>query len=300
MVINHNISAIYAHRNVSYTNNFLTKSIEKLSSGLRINRAGDDAAGLAISERMRGQVAGLNQGMRNTQDGLSLLQTAEAALSETHSVLQRLRVLAIQSANDTYNNTDRQMIQYEVGQLLFEINRIASTSEFNRNVLLDGRYSATGVPGDATYGVGGTGYLGSIVFQVSANGGTNNRESFSIGRMSYSALGLVFTGQSGSIASISLSTRGLAISSISFIDSAIDLVSNQRSELGGFYNRLEHTLNWIGVEAENMTAAESRIRDVDMALEMSNFTKLQILSQAGMAMLAQANLKPQTILQLLG
>lgn len=269
MRINQNISALNAYRNLTVTNNALNKSMEKLSSGLRINRAADDAAGLAISEKMRGQIRGLNQAVRNAQDGISLIQTAEGALNETHAILQRMRELAVQSATDTNTNEDRAQLQAEVNQLIEEITRIASNTEFNTQKLLNGSFS-------------------SKVIHIGAN--ADQSLTVSIGNMNASGL---------SIASINISTQSGANSAISTIDAAINTVSTERAKLGAIQNRLEHTIANLSVAAENLTAAESRIRDLDMAQEIMAFTRNQILTQAGTAMLAQANAQPQTVLQLL-
>ncbi|MEW6423867.1 MAG: flagellin [Bacillota bacterium] len=274
MIINHNISALNAWRGLSQTNSALAKSLEKLSSGMRINRAADDAAGLAISEKMRGQINGLNQAVRNAQDGISLIQTAEGALNETHSILQRMRQLAVQAANDTATSADRARIQEEVDQLVAEIGRIADTTEFNTQKLLNGSFA-------------------SKIFHIGANASQNM--TITISNMGASALGLIT-----SAGNISVSTQSAADAAITKIQSAIDRVSAQRSELGAIQNRLEHTIANLGVAAENLSAAESRIRDVDMAQEMMNFTRNQILVQAGTAMLAQANMAPQAVLKLLG
>ena len=270
MIINHNISALNAWRNTAIQNGSLDKSLEKLSSGLRINRAADDAAGLAISEKMRGQISGLNQAVRNAQDGISLIQTAEGALNETHAILQRMRELAVQSVNDTNTDGDRTQLQSEVSQLMAEINRIASTTEFNTKKLLNGTASA-------------------LVFQIGAN--ANQTMTLAIGSMNTTAIG---------ISAVSIATASGATAAITAIDTAITNVSTERANLGAVQNRLEHTIANLGVAAENLSAAESRIRDVDMAQEMAKFTKTQILVQAGTAMMAQANMKPQAVLKLLG
>ncbi|WP_338825224.1 Flagellin [Moorella humiferrea] len=269
MRINQNISALNAYRNLTVTNNALTKSMEKLSSGLRINRAADDAAGLAISEKMRGQIRGLNQAVRNAQDGISLIQTAEGALNETHSILQRMRELAVQSANDTNTDEDRAQLQQEISQLLAEIDRIAQTTQFNTKNLLNGSFTGQ-------------------VIHIGANG--SQILTVTIAAMSASGIG---------VSGLSISTQTKADTAIGTIDAAIKKVSSERSKLGALQNRLEHTINNLSVASENLSAAESRIRDLDMAQEMVNFTKNQILSQAGTAMLAQANAQPQTVLQLL-
>jgi Flagellin and related hook-associated proteins len=268
MRINHNISALNTYRQLSFNNTQTAKNLEKLSSGYRINRAGDDAAGLAISEKMRGQIRGLEMASKNSQDAISLIQTAEGALNETHAILQRMRELAVQGANDTNTTADRQNIQDELNQLLSEIDRISTTTQFNTQNLLDGTFSAT--------------------FQVGANDG--QVISLSITDMDSSALG---------ISSISVGDNAAASASMSLLDAAIQNVSKERSKLGALQNRLEHTINNLETSAENLTAAESRIRDVDMAREMMEFTKNNILTQAAQAMLAQANQQPQGVLQLL-
>ncbi|MGI6574699.1 MAG: flagellin [bacterium] len=268
MRINHNISALNAWRQLGQTDNAMTKSLERLSSGLRINKAADDAAGLAISEKMRGQVRGLKQAIRNAQDGISLIQTAEGALNETHSILQRMRELAVQAANGTNDADDLSALQEEVTQLIEEIDRIATNTEFNKTTLLDGN--------------------AAITLHIGANSGQSIE--ITIGDMqAESGLG---------INAIDISSD--ADSAIDTIDAAIKTVSDERASLGAYQNRLEHTINNLNVSAENLTAAESRIRDVDMAQEMLEFTKNQILVQAGTAMLANANVRPQSVLQLLG
>jgi len=270
MRINHNIAALNTYRQLSTATTAQSKSMEKLSSGQRINRAGDDAAGLAISEKMRGQIRGLDQASRNSQDGISLIQTAEGALNETHAILQRMRELAVQGGNDTNTSDDRTQIQTELNQLISEIDRIADTTEFNTQNLLKGSFSAT--------------------LQVGANDGQTI--NFSISAMGATGLSLTAT-------SISVGDNAAASSSISTLDAAIKTVSTQRSNLGALQNRLEHTINNLDTSSENLTAAESRVRDVDMAKEMMNQTKNSILAQAAQSMLAQANQQPQGVLQLL-
>ncbi|PKR86279.1 flagellin [Heyndrickxia camelliae] len=269
MIINHNIAALNTLNRLNTASNAQSKSMEKLSSGMRINRAGDDAAGLAISEKMRGQIRGLDQAARNSQDGISLIQTAEGALNETHDILQRMRELAVQGGNDTNTSDDRTQIQTELNQLMSEIDRIADTTEFNTKNLLGGSFSAT--------------------LQVGANNG--QIINFGISAMNTTGLG-INTG-------ISVGSNASASTSISAIDAAITKVSTQRANLGALQNRLEHTINNLSTSSENLTAAESRIRDVDMAKEMMNQTKSGILAQAAQAMLAQANQQPQGVLQLL-
>ncbi|OIQ12537.1 flagellin [Neomoorella thermoacetica] len=281
MRINHNIAALNAYRNLSATNEALSKSMEKLSSGLRINRAADDAAGLAISEKMRGQIRGLNQAVRNAQDAISLIQTAEGALNESHSILQRMRELAVQAANDTYTTQDRSNIKDELLQLKAELDRIASTTEFNNQKLLNGSFKGK-------------------LFHIGANNGQNI--TLSINSMNASALGSgnITTTNLSAIANGSASAQQAAAEDlIGYLDDAIKTVSTERSKLGAYQNRLEHTIANLQTASENLTAAESRIRDVDMAQEMMNYTRDQILAQAGTAMLAQANQVPSTVLQLL-
>jgi len=275
MIINTNISAMNAHRQLGINQASGQRSMEKLTSGLRINRAGDDAAGLAISEKMRGQIRGLNQAARNAQDGISLIQTAEGALNETHSILQRMRELAVQSANDTLINADRTHLQAEVTQLLAEIDRIATTTEFNTQPLLNGTFTGT------------TG-----TFHIGANAGQT--VSLTIANMNAASLGV------GGVGGVVIDTRAGANTAITTISTAINTVSTERASLGAMQNRLEHTINNLGTASENLSAAESRIRDADIAAEMMEFTKSNILNQAATAMLAQANMAPQTVLQLLG
>ncbi|WP_139904164.1 flagellin Hag [Clostridium thermarum] len=307
MIINHNLNAMNAHRNMSANNVSSGKAMEKLSSGLRINRAGDDAAGLAISEKMRGQIRGLNQASRNSQDAISMIQTAEGALNETHSILQRMRELAVQAGNDTNESTDREEIQKEINQLTSEINRIANTTEFNNQKLLNA------TAGSTTSASGTNPAKSSFTMQVGAN--ENQTMTLEFVDMSSEALGIASTSGTTGFTSTNTVTDGtnntvnakaLDVSSassagnaISVIQTAINKVSAERSKLGAYQNRLEHTINNLSTASENMTAAESRIRDVDMAKEMMNFSKNNILSQAAQAMLAQANQQPQGVLQLL-
>ncbi|AYC28947.1 flagellin Hag [Paenisporosarcina cavernae] len=269
MRIQHNISALNTHRNLAANSSQASKNLEKLSSGFRINRAGDDAAGLAISEKMRGQIRGLDMANKNAQDGISLIQTAEGALNETHSILQRMRELAVQSANDTNTTSDRAELQKEITALVSEIDRISNDTEFNTQSLLDGTFTGKSI------------HIGANTGQVL---------TLSFGAMNASAL---------SISAVSVSTQADADGAISSIDAAISQVSAERSSMGAIQNRLEHTINNLGATSENLTAAESRIRDVDMAKEMMSFTKNNILMQAAQSMLAQANQQPQGVLQLL-
>ena len=274
MYINTNVSAINAHRNLGFNTTSMGKSMEKLSSGFRINRAADDAAGLAISEKMRYQINGYNQAMRNAQDGISLLQTGEGALTEVHSMLQRLNTLANQSSTGTYDDTDRQNLQKEVTELLAEINNISTSTNFNGIKLLAGP---------------GGGAASSVAFQVGAD---YTAISVSLG----SGINTTVLG----INALNIATAAGAQSAMALIKTAIDTVSKQRAAFGAVQNRLEHTINNVGVNAENLSAAESRIRNADMAKEMTDFTRNQILVQAGTAMLAQANALPQNVLRLLG
>lgn len=380
MRINNNVSALNAWRNLTQTDGLMSKSLERLSSGLRINKAADDAAGLAISEKMRGQIKGLNQATRNAQDAISLIQTAEGALNEVHSILQRMRELAVQSANDTNTNDDRFEIQKEVNQLASELTRIGDTTEFNTKKLLDGTFSGTfhiGANQGQTMSVAvadmraqklsvtntaatwtldkGTTNLdtasasnslsalktGSYKAEVAADGtvnlyaadgtqigsgtladagtsvtvtvtGTNylvdplvNTVTLAISDTDPTA-GVVATAAGTIKANVLQAGDGISVMSltdaekaITAVQSALDRVSSQRSNLGAIQNRLEHTIANLSVAAENLSAAESRVRDVDMAAEMAAFTRSQILLQAGTAMMAQANQKPQSVLQLL-
>ncbi len=381
MRINHNTSALNTYRQLTINNAGGAKSLEKLSSGLRINRAGDDAAGLAISEKMRGQIRGLDQASRNSQDGISLIQTAEGALSETHSMLQRMRELAVQANNGTNTGTDLDEIQKEITELKSEITRVANKTEFNTQNLLGGslgvkaadgtttiaQYSAAGITFDVsgvetgetltfartgttltltgtnsgvsqtltvasttamtagtvlnfdamgvkmTFGANvnlATGVNGGdiaadtvtttgsqLAFQIGAN--ANTTLSISISDMKANALGK--TAANANVASLDdVNVTNKAFDdNLAVIDAAIKEVSAQRSSLGAWQNRLEHTINNLGTSSENLTAAESRVRDVDMAKEMMEYTKNNILSQAATAMLAQANQAPQGVLQLL-
>jgi flagellin len=361
MRINHNISALNTYNKLSSNTAATSKSLEKLSSGLAINRAGDNAAGLAISEKMRGQIRGLDQASANANDGISLIQTAEGALNETHSILQRMRELSVQSSNDTNTDDDRAEIQKEIVQLNSEIDRIADDTTFNTKKLLSGNLggtvdqdsatttvlAVTGVATATTTGAaadtytitsGAAGELtmtntagtktqtitnangaqslnftdfgitietnagytadaavgdvvvnaGSIKFQIGADEGQDM--DLAINDMSASALG---------VDTIDLSTQAGASTAITDVDNAIKSVSSERAKLGAVQNRLEHTINNLGTSSENLSSAESRIRDVDMAAEMMEFTKNNILSQAAQSMLAQANQQPQGVLQLL-
>ena len=281
VIINTNVSALNAQRNLSSTNSKMNKTLEKLSSGLRINRAADDAAGLAISEKMRGQIGGLAQAQRNAQDGISLVQTAEGSLNEVHSMLQRVRDLKVQHSNGTLSADDKSAIESEIGQIGSEIKSIVDNTKFNGNALLN---------------------TAGFTFQV----GANDSETIGTGAVTLSgAVGTAGTGglselmaiTSAAAAQTALSTG--ALSTIAGIDNAVKNVSTVRGNLGAIQNRLESRLNNLATYQENLTASESRVRDVDMAAEMTKFTKLGILQQAGTSMLAQANQAPQSVLSLL-
>ncbi|TLS36612.1 flagellin Hag [Pseudalkalibacillus caeni] len=297
MRINHNLAALNTFNRMSANQSFASKSMERLSSGQRINRASDDAAGLAISEKMRSQIRGLNQAERNAQDSISLLQTAEGGLNEVHSVLQRMRELAVQSANDGNTDTDRAKLQEEVNELAKEITRISNDTEFNNKKLLNGSQDST----NTTNFTAATG----LTFHIGANSGQNittdigSFDAFTLGVDD--AGGAVATDSGGATATggINISTQTTADAAIDTITTAIETVSTARSSIGATQNRLEHTINNLNTSAENLTAAESRIRDVDMAKEMMEFTKNNILTQASQAMLAQSNQMPQGVLQLL-
>lgn len=283
MVINHNLSALYANRQLGVNNQSVQKNIEKLSSGMRINRAGDDASGLAVSEKLRGQIRGLNQAVRNIEDGVSFIQTTEGYLQETQDILHRLRELSVQSANGIYADADRMQIQVEVSQLVDEVNRIASHAQFNGMNILTGAFSE-----DAQ--------VRTMQIQVGANMDQNER--IYIGTMNAQALGL--QGQQGDQGIVSISTPELANQAIGTVDAALQQVSQQRADLGAYQNRFETAQRGVAVAAENLASSESIIRDANMASEMVDFVKNQILVQANTAMLAQANTQPQGVLQLLG
>ena len=281
MIINHNISAIFANRTLKFHDWDMTSDIEKLSSGMRINKAGDDASGLAVSEKMRSQIQGLRQAERNTEDGMSMIQTAEGYLQETHDILQRIRVLAVQAANGTYTPEDRQLIQVEISELVSEVDRISSQAEFNKMKLLTGAFARLRPSA-------------SMWFHMGPN--MHQRERVFIETMTSSALGLR---NPTVLTFISISTPGKANAVIGIADEALRIISKQRADLGAYYNRLEHASKGLLNAYENTQASESRIRDTDMAEQMSQFTKNQILTQAATSMLAQANQKSQSVLKLL-
>ena len=269
--INQNIAAVNSYRNLSNTQNDLSKSLEKLSSGFRINRAADDAAGLAISEGLRSQVGGLKVAARNAQDGISVVQTAEGALTEVHAILQRVRDLAVQGANDSNNEKARENIETEITSLGAELNRISEATNFNGTKLLNGDNA-------------------SLKFQVGADGDENSMIEVTLADVATTV---------ADIGALKVTDHGTAQTSIVSVDAAIQAISTNRAELGALQNRFEHTIKNINVSVENLSASESRIRDTDMASEMVSFTRAQILSQAGTAMLAQANQIPQGVLSLL-
>lgn len=279
MRINHNMSAIFANRQLQLVSDRSDKTIEKLASGQAINRAGDDASGLAVSEKMRTQINGLFQAEKNAQNGLSFIQVAEGSMSQINDIMQRIRMLSVQAANGIYSNEDRKQVQVEVSSLIEEVDRIATSAEFNRMKMLTGVFSKTSK-------------VGSIFFHVGPN--SNQRIRAFITTMSATALNLK---QGNSVRSIS--TVGSANQMIGFVDRALDKLNRQRAEMGAYYNRMENTTKALSLSYENMLAADSRIRDADMAAEMVDFTKNQILVQSSISMLAQANAKPQLILKLL-
>lgn len=279
MIINHNLSAIFAQRQLKFNNWNVDKDMEKLASGTRINRAGDDASGLAVSEKMRSQIRGLRQAERNAEDGISFIQTTEGYLQESQDILQRIRELAIQASNGIYTVEDRAQIQVEVGQLVDEMGRVARDGEFNKMRMLTGAFSDTNAGAAAT---------SSMWFHIGAN--QDQRIRAFIGDMSPKGL---------KVDGLSISTPEASNTTLGRVDMALQTLSKQRADLGAYQNRLEFTAKGLMTAYENMQASESRIRDTDMAEMMVDFTKNQILQQSGTAMLAQANLKPQSILALL-
>ena len=281
MIINHNMSSLYADRVLNISNDSIMKNMEKLSSGERINRAGDDASGLAVSEKMRSQIRGLNQASRNIENGVSFIQTTEGYLTETTDILQRVRELAVQSANGIYSDEDRMQIQVEVSQLVAEVDRIASQAQFNGMNMLTGRFAQEG--------------QSVMQFQIGANVDQNTRVF--IGTMTATSLGL--KGMQGGDEQITISTPEDANMTLAAVDAALTTVTKQRADLGAYQNRFEMAAKGVDIAAENTQSAESRIRDTDMANEMVEFTKNSILTQAGTAMLAQANSQSQTVLALL-
>lgn len=286
MIINHNLSSINANRVLFNRGEAQSSNMRKLASGMRITRAGDDASGLAVSEKMRAQIRGLDRASQNAQDGISFIQTTEGYLGETTSILQRVRELSIQSSNGIYTAEDRMQIQVEISQLVQEVDRIASHAEFNGLKMLTGRFANQASGGTPT---------ASMWFHVGAN--MDQRIQAFVGTMTAKGLGLV---NPASDETISVSAPEKANRAIGVIDEALKKVNKQRADLGAYQNRLDHVTSSVEIGAENLQAAESRIRDVNMAKEMSEMTKNQILGQAGVSMLAQANMKTQSVLKLLG
>jgi len=285
MVINHNMSAEYANRLLKVKEVDLNKNIEKLSSGMRINKGGDDASGLAVSEKLRAQIRGLNQSSKNISNGISLIQTTEGYLNETQDILHRVRELSVQSANGIYTDEDRMQIQVEVSQLVDEVNRIASHAQFNGMNLMMGAFTRATTQATPT---------ASMWLQVGSN--MDQRERVYIQTMTAQALKL----QTGQDTPINIAAPSEANKAIGLIDDALKTVSKQRADLGAYQNRFEMAAKGVDIAAENMQAAESQLRDTDMAREMVDYVKNQILTQAGTAMLAQANTKTQSAIQLLG
>ena len=285
MIINHNMSALFADRQLKINNLQLDKNMEKLSSGLRIARAGDDASGLAVSEKMRSQIRGLRQASKNAENGVSFIQTTEGYLQESQDIMQRLRELAVQSSNGIYTDEDRMQIQVEVSALVDEVDRIASHAQFNGMNMLTGRFARQ---------TGQNVITASMWLHIGAN--MDQRVQVFIGTMTSAALGVR---NAGNKQIISLSTPDGANRTIGILDAALKLVNKQRADLGAYQNRLEYAVKGLDIGAENLQAAESRIRDADMASEMVEYTKNAILTQSATAMLAQANTKTRTVLQLL-
>lgn len=284
MIINHNMSAVFANRILKFSNWNINKDIEKLSSGERINRAGDDASGLAVSEKMRSQIGGMRRAARNAEDAISFIQTTEGYLQEIQDILQRVRELAVQSSNGIYTDEDRMQIQVEVSQLIDEIDRVSSHAQFNGMNMLTGSFARP---------VGENTPTASMWFHIGAN--MDHREQVFIGTMTSRGIGMkvVATGST-----VSISTPEKSNQTIGLVDQALMMVSKQRADLGAYQTRLEFATKGLMSGFENMQAAESRIRDTDIAEQMVEFTKNQILVQSGTAMLAQANLMPQSVLQL--
>ncbi|MDE6773489.1 MAG: flagellin [Treponemataceae bacterium] len=285
MVINHNMSALYASRQLGVANLGLTKDMEKLSSGMSINRAGDDASGLAVSEKLRSQIRGLNQASKNAENGISFIQVTEGYLQETTDIIQRIRELAVQAANGIYSDEDRMQIQVEVSQLVAEADRIASQAQFNGMNMLTGRFARQ---------TGDNSVTASMWFHIGAN--MDQRMQVFIGTMTAQALGIRSL-QDESV--LTIADPDSANKAIGTIDDALTRINKQRADLGGYQNRMEYAVKGLNIAAENLQASESRIRDTDMAAEMVEFVKNQVLTQAGTAMLAQANMQSQNVLSLL-
>lgn len=284
MIINHNMSAMFAQRNEGVVTTRMIKSAEQLSSGMRINRAGDDASGLAVSEKMRSQIRGLNMAGKNIQDGVSFIQATEGYLQETTDIMQRIRELAVQAANGIYSAEDRMQIQVEVSQLVDEVDRIASHAQFNGMNVLTGRFARE---------------TGTQIMQLHVGANMDQNERIYIGDMSTRALGIVGATQGGEDAMVSVADVESANKAIGSIDAALTVINKQRADLGAYQNRFEMAYNGVAVASENLQAAESRIRDTDMAKAVVDYTRDQILSQSTTAMLAQANSSSQSVLRLL-
>jgi len=282
MIINHNMSAMFANRLLNWDTKAVNEDIQKLSSGQRINKGGDDASGLAVSEKLRAQVRGLNQAAKNIENAVSFIQTTEAYLQESQDIMHRIRELAVQSSNGIYSDEDRMQIQVEVSQLVDEVNRVASQAQFNGMNMLTGSFAQQGNR--------------SMFFQVGAN--MDQRRQIYIGTMTAQALGIQVA--QGATGNISISSTDSANKAIGQLDTALRMVSKQRADLGAYQNRFQMAAKGVQVAAENMTASESLIRDADMATEMVQFVKDSILVQSATAMLAQANVQPRSVLQLLG
>lgn len=286
MIINHNMSAMFAQRQLKNNDLNLNKDMAKLSSGMRINRASDDASGLAVSEKMRAQIRGLNQASKNAENGISFVQAAEGYMQETQDVLQRIRELAVQAANGVYADEDRMQIQVEISQLVDEIDRVASHAQFNGMNMLTGKFARN---------TGSNTVTGSMWFHIGAN--MDQRKQVYIGTITTEGLGIRNVADK---TFISLSSLDGANRAIGVVDDALRIINKQRADLGAYQNRMEMAIKGIDVGAENMQAAESRIRDADMANEMVSYTKNNILVQSATSMLAQANARNQVVLQLLG
>jgi len=293
MVINHNISSIFANRQLNANDKAIGSDIEKLSSGLKINKAGDDASGLAVSEKMRSQISGLQQSMRNTEDAFSFMQTTEGYLEETTQILQRMRELSVQAGNGIYSDGDRQLINVEMSQLVDEVSRIANHAQFNGMNILTGRFQAPAAATTAT--AGSNNQAAGLWFHIGPN--MDQRVQLFVGAMDAKALGIT---DANGAKQVSASSMDSGNRSIGVIDKALTQVIKQRADLGSYQNRLEKLFKGLYVAYENTQASESRIRDTDMASQMSDYVKNQILGQSGASMLAQANLKPQLVLRLLG
>jgi flagellin len=293
MVINHNISSIFANRQLNANDKSIGGNIEKLSSGLKINKAGDDASGLAVSEKMRAQISGLQQSMRNTEDAFSFMQTTEGYLEETTLILQRMRELSVQAGNGIYSDSDRQLINVEMSQLVDEVSRIANHAQFNGMNILTGRFQSPAA--GTTTAAGSNNQAAGLWFHIGPN--MDQRVQLFVGAMDGKALGIT---DANGAKMVSASTMDSGNRSIGVIDKALTQVIKQRADLGSYQNRLEKLFKGLYIAYENTQASESRIRDTDMASQMSDYVKNQILGQSNASMLAQANLKPQLVLRLLG